>query len=156
MGRPYSQDLRARFVAALEDGMSASAAGRRMRISRSTAVRWAAIWYDEERACALAMGGDRRSGGLEAQADTIKGWLRDTPDLFLREIQTKLAELDVKASTSAIDRLLARHGLSFKKRPSSQKSKAAKMSRRPEPNGGLCNPNCVPKSSSSLTKVAST
>ncbi len=135
MGRPYSHDLRARFVAALEDGMSASAAGRRMRISRSTAVRWAAIWHREKRACALAMGGDRRSGGLEAHANQIKAWLEEAPDLFLREIQARLAQRDVKTSISAIDRLLARHGMSFKKRPSSQKSKPAKMSRRPEPNG---------------------
>lgn len=155
MGRPYSHDLRARFVGALEDGMSASAAGRRMRISRSTAVRWAAIWYCEKRSCALAMGGDRRSGDLEAHADKIKGWLCDTPDLSLREIQSRLAELDVKTSISAIDRLLARHGLSFKKRPSLQKSKTAKMSRGPELIGGPCNPNCVPESSSSSTKVAS-
>ncbi len=135
MGRPYSQDLRARFVAALDEGMSASGAGRRMRISRSTSVRWAAIWRSERRACALAMGGDRRSGGLEAHAEQIEEWLEEAPDLFLREIQARLAQRDVKTSISAIDRLLARHGMSFKKRPSSQKSKTAKMSRRPEPNG---------------------
>ena len=35
MGRPYSTDLRGRFVAALDEGMSASAAGRWMRISRN-------------------------------------------------------------------------------------------------------------------------
>ncbi len=135
MGRPYSPDLRARFVAALDEGMSASGAGRRMRVSRSTSVRWAAIWRCERRACALAMGGDRRSDGLEAHAEQIKEWLEEAPDLFLREIQARLAQREVKTSISAIDRLLARHGMSFKKRPSSQKSKAAKMSRRPEPNG---------------------
>ena len=135
MGRPYSRDLRERFVAALEDGMSASAAGRRMRISRSTAVRWAAIWHREKRACALAMGGDRRAEALDVHADKIKGWLCDTPDLFLREIQAKLAKRDVKTSISAIDRLLARHGMSLKKRPSSQPSKAARMSRKPGPIG---------------------
>ncbi|HDR28639.1 MAG TPA: IS630 family transposase, partial [Rhodovulum sp.] len=44
MGKPYSSDLRQRFVAVLDEGMSASAAGRRMRIARATAVRWAATW----------------------------------------------------------------------------------------------------------------
>ena len=34
MGKPYSSDLRQRFVGALDEGMSASAAGRRMRIAR--------------------------------------------------------------------------------------------------------------------------
>ncbi len=156
MGRPYSQDLRARFVAALDEGMTASAAGRRMHISRSTSVRWAAIWRSEKRACALAMGGDRRSGGLEAHAGQIKAWLEEAPDLFLREIRARLAERGVKTSISAIDRLLARHGMSFKKRPSLQKNKAAKMSHRPEPNGSHRNPNCAPNSSSSLMKAVST
>ena len=64
MGKPYSSDLRQRFVAALDEGMSASAAGRRMRIARSTAVRWAATWQREGRAGALPMGGDRRSERL--------------------------------------------------------------------------------------------
>jgi len=146
MGRPYSHDLRARFVAALDDGMSASAAGVRMRIPRSTAVRWSAIWRQEKRACALPMGGDRRSGDLDAHADTIRDWLNDTPDLFLREIQARLAKRDVRTSTSAIDRLLTRHGMSFKKRPSSRKSKAAKMSHRGEPTGRHRNLNCAPTS----------
>ena len=81
------------------------------------------------------MGGDRRSEALDAQADKIKGWLSEAPDLFLREIQARLAQLDVQTSTSAIDRLLARHGVSFKKRLLSQQSKAARMSRRPGPTG---------------------
>lgn len=106
-----------------------------MRIPRSTSVRWAAIWYREKRAWALAMGGDRRSEQLDAQADKIKGWLSDTPDLFLREIQARLAKHGVKTSISAIDRLLTRHGVSFKKRPSSPQSKAARTSRRPGPIG---------------------
>jgi len=33
MGKPYSSDLRQRFVAALDEGMSASAADRRMRVA---------------------------------------------------------------------------------------------------------------------------
>lgn len=68
MGKPYSCDLRGRFVAALDEGMSAGAAGRRMRISRATAVRWAATWQQEGRAEALPMGGDRRSEALEVHA----------------------------------------------------------------------------------------
>jgi hypothetical protein len=91
MGKPYSSDLRQRFVAALDEGMSASAAGRRMRIARSTAVRWAAIWQKEGRAEALPMGGDRRSEALEAHAETILGWVAETPDLFLNEIAARLA-----------------------------------------------------------------
>ena len=57
MGKPYSSDLRGRFVALLEDGLSASAAGARLLVARSTATRWGKIWREEGRAEALPMGG---------------------------------------------------------------------------------------------------
>jgi transposase len=116
MGKPYSSDLRQRFVAALDEGMSASAAGRRMRIARSTAVRWAAIWRKEGRAEALPMGGDRRSEALEAHGATILGWVADAPDLFLNEIAAWLAAEGIESSESGISRLLARHGITRKKK----------------------------------------
>ena len=49
--------------------MSASVAGCRMRFSRATAVKWVSTWQREGRAEALPIGGDRRSGALEAYAD---------------------------------------------------------------------------------------
>ena len=116
MGKPYSSDLRQRFVAALDEGMSASAAGRRMRIARATAVRWAATWRREGRAEALPMGGDRRSDALEAHAPKILGWLKETPDLYLGEIVARLACAGIATSGSSVSRLLARHGITRKKR----------------------------------------
>lgn len=136
MGKPYSSDLRGRFVAALDEGMSASAAGRRMRIARSTAVRWAATWRREGRAEALPMGGDRRSGALEAHAPKILGWLGDEPDLFLIEIVARLAAEGVESSATSVARLLARHGITHKKRPSSPPSRHARISQAHAPSGG--------------------
>jgi transposase len=107
--------VRGRFVAALDEGMSASAAGRRMRILRATPVRWAATWPGEGRAEALPMGGDGRSEALEAQAAEILGWLEDQPDLFLREIVSRLADAGVGTSAMSVARLLARHGITRKK-----------------------------------------
>ena len=135
MGKPYSSDLRQRFVAALDEGMSASAAGRRMRIARSTAVRWAATWQREGRAEALAMGGDRRSEALDQLAPKVLGWLADKPDLFLGEIVTRLAEEDVKRSASSVARLLTRHGITHKRRPSSPPSRRARISQSRAPSG---------------------
>lgn len=135
MGRPYSSDLRQRFVAALDEGMSACAAGRRMRIARSTAVRWAAIWQREGRAEALPMGGDRRSEVLEAHAASILGWLRDKPDLFVNEIVVRLADEGVEVSESGICRLLHRHGVTRKKRPSSRRNRPARILPKPAPDG---------------------
>ena len=135
MGKPYSSDLRQRFVAALDEGMSASAAGRRMRIARATAVRWAATWQREGRAEALPMGGDRRSDTLEAHAPKILGWLEETPDLFLSEIVARLADEGIATSGSSVARLLARHGITRKKRLWLLRNRRARISLAPAPNG---------------------
>jgi transposase len=116
MAGPYSKDLRQRFVAALDEGMTASAAGARMRVSRATAVRWAQVWRAEGRSQAKPMGGDRRSETLEAHAEAILSWVRESPDVFLREIVAQLAARDVTVSQSSVARLLARHGVTRKKR----------------------------------------
>ena len=71
MGKPYLRDLRQRFAALLDRGLSASAAGRQLLVSRSTATRWGQIWHTENRAEALPMGGDGRSAPLEAEAPAI-------------------------------------------------------------------------------------
>jgi len=135
MGKPYSSDLRGRFVAALDEGMSASAAGRRMRISRATAVRWAGVWKSEGRAEALPMGGDRRSEALEVHAAEILGWLEGKPDLFLREIVLRLADAGVETSAMSVARLLARHGVTRKKRLWLLPSRRARISPKPAPSG---------------------
>ena len=136
MGKPYSSDLRQRFVAALDEGMSASAAGRRMRVARATAVRWAATWQREGRSEALQMGGDRRSDALEIHAPKILGWLEETPDLFLSEIVARLADEGIETSGSSVARLLTRHGITRKKRLWLLPSRRAMTSQRPAPNGG--------------------
>jgi transposase len=136
MGKPYSSDLRQRFVAALDEGMSASAAGRRMRIARATAVRWAATWQREGRACALPMGGDRRSDALDVHAPKVLGWLAETPDLYLGEIVARLASEGIETSGSSVARLLTRHGITRKKRLWLLPSKRARISPRPAPTGG--------------------
>jgi transposase len=146
MGKPYSSDLRHRFVAALDEGMSASAAGRRMRIARSTAVRWAAIWRKEGRAEALPMGGDRRSEALEAHAETILGWVAETPDLFLNEIAARLAAEGIESSESGISRLLNRHGVTRKKRQWSRRNSRGKTSPKPGPRGATRCPALTPQS----------
>ena len=116
MGKAYSSDLRSRFVTLLERGFSASGAGRRLLLPRATATRWAGIWRNEGRAAALPMGGDRRSAALEAHAETIRELVEARPDIFLREIVANLASKDVVTSEDAVSALLARHGITRKKR----------------------------------------
>lgn len=135
MGKPYSKDLRSRFVRLLDSGLSASAAGRHLLIARSTATRWSLIWRTEQRCEALPMGGDQRSAALEEHASFILSQVEEQPDIFLHEIVAALASKDVSTSEDAISRLLARHGITRKKRPSSLRRGNVTMSQRPAPNG---------------------
>ncbi|MBB4268264.1 hypothetical protein [Roseospira visakhapatnamensis] len=106
----------------LEEGLSASGAGRRLLVARSTATRWGKIWRDEGRAEALAMGGDQRSHAMEAHASIVLGLVEETPDIFLHEIVAKLASQGISASTDMVRSLLARHGITRKKRVHDGKS----------------------------------
>lgn len=135
-GKPYSSDLRQRFVAVLDEGVSASAAGRGMQIARATAVRLAAIWQREGRTKALPMGGDRRSDALETHASKTLGWLEETPDLFLSEIVAWLAADGIETSSSSVARLLTRQGITRRKRLWLLPSRRARTSPGPVPNGG--------------------
>ena len=136
IGKAYSKDLRHRFVTLLDEGLSASSAGRQLLVTRSTAIRWAAIWRKEHRCEALPMGGDRRSAAIEEHAGAILSWIEEQPDLFLHEIAAKLEEEQgFQSSPDAISNLLARHGVTRKKRPSSPANAIGKTSLRPAPNG---------------------
>ena len=111
MGKPYSKDLRSRFVRLLDSGLSASAAGRQVLLARSTATRWSLIWRTEKRCEALPMGGDQRSAALEKHAAAILARVEEKPDIFLHEIVAELASKEVSTSEDAVGRLLARHGI---------------------------------------------
>jgi len=62
------------------------------------------------------MGGDRRPDTLEAHALKIPGRLEETPDLYLGEIVARLACEGIATSGSSVSWLLARHGITRKKR----------------------------------------
>lgn len=128
MGKPYSTDLRRRLLRAIENGLSATAAGHRFDIPASTAIRWASIWRKERRDAALAMGGDRRSDALEAHADAILSWIDEKPGLTLDTMVERLAATGVECSDRAVARLLKRHRVTFKK--NSGRARAGSRGRR--------------------------
>src|SRR5208282_2129800 len=71
---PLSVDLRKRVVAAVrEEGMSCRAAARRFGVSFASAIRWVAALRERGSCAPLPMGGDQRSGRVEAHADYLLG-----------------------------------------------------------------------------------
>jgi transposase len=113
--KPYPDEFRVFVVEQVEAGWSRRAAGRRLRVSAATAVRWA----EHKRLTGRAeRGPSKRKPRSPLEAHT--GWLLELvdrePDLSLDQIVVRLAEaLDVTTSRSAVDRFFHRHGISFKK-----------------------------------------
>jgi transposase len=114
MGKPYSDDLRGPVVAALERGMSCREAGVLFGIAPSTAGNWHRRHRETHSVSARPMGGDRRSK-LVAHADRVAALLGEGSQLRLIDVQVALASDGVMTSYSAVQRMVHRLGLRFKK-----------------------------------------
>ena len=79
MSRAPSQDLRTRVLTAIAGGLSCRQAALRFGVSAASAIRWRALGRTQGDARLKALGGDRRSGRVEAQADVILGLVEATP-----------------------------------------------------------------------------
>jgi transposase len=143
---PLSMDLRARVVCAVcEEGMSRCAAARRFGVSIASAVRWVAALRQRGDYAPLAMGGDQRSGRVEAHADYLLGLIRREPDLTLAEICVRLQRVrGEKVSPSMIWRFFDRHDITLKKSRRMRASRIARMSWSDAGNGLPANSTSIP------------
>jgi transposase len=71
MSKALSVDLRDRVVAAIEGGLSCRQAALRFGVSASSAIRWRVLSRTKGDVRPGPLGGDRRSGRIEAHADLI-------------------------------------------------------------------------------------
>ena len=125
MSKPYSEDLRVRLIAAVEqEGLSRREAGRRFRVSASSSVRWLTERSQSGRTGARPMGGDRRSV-LKAERDWLAALVARENDLTLEAIAARLhAARGVKADASMLSRFFKAAGISFKKNRARRRAKA--------------------------------
>jgi transposase len=115
MSKALSLDLRTRVLAAIAEGMSCRQAAARFGVSPSSAIRWRALERQQGDARPKALGGDRRSGRIEAHAELILGLVEDKPDMTLEELRTALAAHGVSAGYGTLWRFFDRHGITRKK-----------------------------------------
>lgn len=116
MSAPYSQDLRLRVIAAVEEeGMSRSAAARRFGIGRKTAIRWVKVYRDEGRDHALPLG-QGRVAGIADHRDMVLALVKSKLDWTLRRYCEALAAKGIKTSEAALFRFLRDCGITRKKR----------------------------------------
>ena len=128
MAQYLSEDLRIRVIRAVEDGMSRNAAARHFGVSIASAVRWMDEYLRTGRTSPKLRGGDRRSGRIEAQGDSLLGAVAEVPDITLAELRDRLIEeRGERFAISTIHEFFRRHDISFKKRQRMQASRSARM-----------------------------
>src|SRR3954470_9346428 len=108
MSKALSLDLRTRVLAAIAGGLSCRQAAQRFGVSASSAIRWRGLERRQGDARPKALGGDRRSGRIEARAGLILALLEDTPDITLEELRTALAARGVAVGYGSLWRFFAR------------------------------------------------
>ena len=117
----YSQDLRERVLRALNRGERPTAIAERFEVSR--------VWVYQVRdrlkksgtRCSFPMGGHRRSriAGME---QTIRGWIKTTPDMTLAELCERLQAEDITIKIPALWHQLDKWSLTLKKNPARQRA----------------------------------
>lgn len=115
MSKALSLDLRVRVLAAVESGASHREAGERFGVSAASVSRWRRLAREHGEPRPGPLGGDRRSGRIEAHAPTILALVAGKPDMTLVEIKTNLANQGVSFGIGTLWRFFRRHALTLKK-----------------------------------------
>ena len=125
MSKALSLDLRTRVLAAIAGGLSCRQAAERFGVSASSAIRWRAREREQGDAKPKALGGDRRSGRIEAHAALILSLIKETPDMTLSEMRTAMAERGAPVGLATLWRFFERRRITRKKRPRTRPNRTA-------------------------------
>jgi transposase len=128
MGRPLSNDLRERVVAAVAGGLSRHKAAAQFGVSASSAIRWTSLLGRTGEVKPKPQGGDMRSARIEAHAALIFSLLEARRDMTLEELRAGLAERGIAVAVSTLWRFFDRHRVTLKKRPGTRPSRIAPTS----------------------------
>ena len=92
MSKALSVDLRSRVVVAVKAGANHREAAARFGVSAASVSRWRRLDRELGDVRPGPLGGDRRSGRVEAQAAVILSLLDETGDITIEELRAALAE----------------------------------------------------------------
>jgi len=123
MSKALSLDLRARVLRSIDGGASHRAAAERFGVSAASVSRWRSLARRQGDARPGPLGGDRRTGRVEAHGATILGLLEATPDITIEELRRALADRGLAFGYGTLQRFLIRHDMTRKKRLAMQASK---------------------------------
>jgi transposase len=128
MSTPLSVDLRTRVVAAVAQGATHREAGDRFGVSPASVSRWRALEREKGDVRPGPVGGDRRSGRIEGQAQLIMEVLDQMRDGTIEELRLELGGRGHWFGYGTLRRFFERHGITRKKRPRTRPSRTAPMS----------------------------
>ena len=134
MAKARSVDLRTRVLAVVAAGASHREAAARFGVSAASVSRWRALERMQGDARPGPLGGDRRSGRIEAQGKLIQHLLDAAPDITIEELRGALGAQGHWFGYGTIQRFFRRHRITRKKdRPCHR----AGPPRRPEAAAGV-------------------
>jgi transposase len=125
MAKPYSQDLRARAVGAVESGKSRREVARTFSVGISTVIAWVRRFRETGSAAAKPMGGDH-SSRLKGERAWLLARIERDNDVTLEEIREELrTERGITVGYGSVWRFYAAEGISFKKNRARSRARAA-------------------------------
>jgi transposase len=128
MSKALSIDLRIRVLAAVAAGATHREAGERFGVSAASVSRWRNREREQGDARPKALGGDRRSGRIEAHKDVVMAALGPEKDASIEEVRRSLAEQGLAFGFGTIQRFFKRHAITRKKRPHTPRNRTVPMS----------------------------
>ena len=124
MPKPLSNDLRKRLIKAVESGMSARAAGRKLDIAESTATGIVKDWRDRDSYEPLPTGGWRRSV-LEEETTFIEQMVSENSDWSEAELNALLRqERSIEVHDTTVGRFIRAKGWRYKKNGIRQRARS--------------------------------
>src|ERR1700687_244360 len=147
MGKPYSDDLRERVVAAIEAGQTRVQVANLYNMALSTVGGFIKRKRETGRVSPDKFGG-YKTFVLEPHTTLVQELVAEQPDSTLAELQVRLAKEEVKVSQSGISRFLHHINLTFKKKHTRGGTRSARRCRGPE---GLAERTAINQSISSCT-----
>lgn len=124
MAKPYSNDLRARVIEAIEEGATREEASERHHVSLSSVGRFLRLKRERGSVSAAKFGG-YKPYALAAHEELIRHLLAEQPDITLAELKALLRKRKVAVGQTSIFRFLRHLKLTFKKKPARRRAGAA-------------------------------
>ena len=115
MAKPYSEDLRARVVAAIEAGATRPEVADQYSVSLSSVGRFVRLDRETGSVSAAKFGGYKEFA-LAGHEALVRQLVAKQPDITLAELVTQLAKKKITIGKSSVSRFLHHLKLSFKKK----------------------------------------